>query len=126
MYERPTLPVALLLRPPLEGALTTPAPQMLCLGYNTLPGLGPTCLWSCQGPCLPEGPPVLLFVFQRQPEASLTLWLVAALLSHLELAPGLPVSPGCLMWQCSSISGTAGALGLLQGLPQIEEIAHSL
>lgn len=114
VYERPALALALPPWPPLEGA------QPLRL-FGFLPCLAwapPACeLPRSLSGALPEGPPILLLVFQRQPEASPAPWLAAAWLSHLELAPSLLLSPGCLMWQCSSISGPEGALGLLQGLP---------
>ena len=122
LYLRDNPPSGLLLGSRLEGALAAPCHAWV----NVLPGLGSTCRRSCRGPCLPEGPPVLLLVFRGQPEAPLTPWLLVALLSHLELARSLLESRGCLTWQCSSTAGPVGALGLLQGLPRIEEVDHSL
>lgn len=110
--ETPVLSLALLLRPFLEGAVASAALSSAPPGQA--PQLPVELPMSSSG-ALPEGPPVLLLVFQRWPETSLTPWLAAALLSHLELAPSLLVSLGCLMWRCSSILGPAGAPGIASG-----------
>lgn len=99
---RPSPPTAAFPGPRWK-APAAPASQRPHLGYcparpgPRLPGELP----RSSPAALPEGPPVLLLVFQRQPEASLTPWLAATL---LRTGSRPPVSPGCLTWQCSSIS----------------------
>lgn len=97
--ERPTVPLVLLPRPLSKQLQPLRLSHLLHLGYcpvwpgPLLPMEPPRSLSGA----LPEGPPVLLLVFQRQPEAALTSWLAVALPSPLELAPSLLLSPGCLM-----------------------------
>lgn len=101
-------------QPTLRGSFSDPGWKGLLLlqllpchaWVNVPPGLGPTCQWSCRGPCLPEGPPVLLLVFRGQPEAPLTPWLLAALLSTWSWL-GASSSP---------VGVLRGNVALLQGL----------
>lgn len=99
VWERPVVSPVLLLRPSLDGAADSAALPSAALGLLSLltrPQL-PVELPKSPYGALPEGPPVLLLGFLSQPEASLISWLAAALPSHLELAPGPLVSPGCLL-----------------------------
>lgn len=121
--ERLVISRVLLLRPSADGAVASVADRSMALLSATLGSLHllarphlPVELPRSSSGALPEGPPGLL-VFLRQLEACLTPSVAGSGLAEPSRIGSWPlVSPGCLLWQCSSIFRPMGAPRIASGV----------